>query len=90
MKYQFICEQRCLFELSTRVPCPPLARGELLSHQDRCYQISDIEHIAVPDGGVDRVRLQTQVYLRELAPQELAARREHQRGRAQDAAPLRY
>lgn len=90
MKVQFICEQRCLFELSTRVPCPPLARGELVRHQERSYQIADIEHFTVLDGGVDRVRLETQVYLRELAPQELASRREHQRGRQQDAAPLRY
>lgn len=90
MKYQFVCEQRCLFELSHRVPGPPLARGELVTHQARHYQIVDIEHIAVPDGGVDRVRLETQVYLRELGSQELAARREHQRSRAQGEAPLRY
>lgn len=90
MKYQFICEQRCLFELSSRVPCPPLARGELVRHQERSFVIADIEHVAVPDGGVDRMRLQTQVYLRELGPQEVAARREHQRGQVQDTSPLRY
>lgn len=90
MKYQFICEQRCLFELSSRVACPPLARGELVSHQERSFLIADIEHVAVPDGGVDRMRLQTNVYLRELGSRELAARREHQRGRAPDASPLRY
>lgn len=90
MKYQFICEHRCLFELSSRVACPPLARGELVSFQDRSYQIADIEHIAVPDGGVDRMRLHTQVYLRELGAQEVTARREHQRGRNGEAAPQRY
>lgn len=90
MKYQFVCEQRCLFELSSRVSAPPLSRGELVTHQDKHYQIVDIEHVTVPDGGVDRVRLETQVYLRALGSEELEKRRESQRGRAQVQTPLRY
>lgn len=90
MKYVFVCRQEKLFELSARVEAPPIARGELVNHEGRVYQIADIEHLAVPDGGVDRMRLETQVYLRELAKAELASRRAHQMAAPSEPEPLRY
>lgn len=89
MKVQFVFEQQRLFSLSSRQDTPRLNRGELVRFEEQIYQIADIEHVALPDGGVDRVRLETLVYLRRLEQVELASRREHQRS-GPAGMPRRY
>lgn len=90
MSVSVICGGRRLFELSERGSQAVLGRGELLSYATTTYQIVDVEHVALPDGGVDRARIETMVYVKELGEAELRARREGQvQGKACEG-PIRY
>lgn len=88
MSCRFLCEQRELFELSQRVAAPLLQLGAMMRYEEQHYMILDIEYLAVPDGGQNRCRMETLVYLRELSETEVQDRRSRQR--APRAAPKRY
>lgn len=88
MRCRFLCAQRELFELSQRVAAPLLQLGAMLRHSERHYTILDLEYVAVPDGGQDRCRLETLVYLRELSGAEVEDRRGRQR--TPSVTPRRY
>lgn len=90
MSISVICGGRRLFELSARGSQAALGRGELLSYATATYQIVDVEHVALPDGGVDRARIETMIYVRELGEAELRARREGQVQGKGSAGPVRY